>query len=84
MHCAKCNVKMQQANLENCGPAPGNNFDLEVCQGQGIVMVQIKRACLKDHACQISMLYHLNTSEDMSQVKVFETDGRTDRQTNEF
>ena len=47
---------LQQANLENCGPPPGNNFDLEVGQGQS--MVQIERACNKDHACQIPMLYH--------------------------
>ena len=45
---------IKQANSENCGPPPGNNFDLEV--GHGIV--SIERACHKDHACQISMLYH--------------------------
>ena len=45
-----------QANSENCGSPPGNKFDLEVGQGHG--MVQIERACHKDHACQISMLYH--------------------------
>ena len=39
---------------------PGNNFDLEVGQGegQGHGMVSIERASHKDHACQISMLYH--------------------------
>ena len=46
----------EQANSENCGPLPGNNFDIEVGQGHG--MVQKERACHKDHVCQISMLYH--------------------------
>ena len=45
-----------QANSENCGPPPGNNFDLEVGQGHG--MVPNERACHRDYACQISMLYH--------------------------
>ena len=49
-------IHSTQANSENCGPPPGNNFDLEVGQGHG--MVQIERAFHKDHACQISMLYH--------------------------
>ena len=47
---------VEQANSGNCGSPPGNNFDLEV--GQGHCMVPIERACHKDHACQISMLYH--------------------------
>ena len=39
---------------------PGNNFDLEVGQGQdqGHCMVPNERARYKDHACQISMLYN--------------------------
>ena len=41
-------------------------------------MMQIERACHKDHQCSI-----INTSEDMSQVKVFvmgrQMDGRTDK-----
>ena len=43
-----------QANSENSGPLPGNNFDLEVGPG----MVSIVRASHKDHACQVPMLYH--------------------------
>ena len=31
-----------KANSENCGPPPGNNFDLEVgqCQGRGMVPIE--------------------------------------------
>ena len=47
---------MNLENSENCGPASGNNFDLE--EGQGHDMVPIESACHKDHACQISLLYH--------------------------
>ena len=61
---------------------PGNNFYIEVGQDQGHGMVQNERACHKDHACQISMLYH--SSEDISQVKVFVTAKQTDGQTNEL
>ena len=39
-------------------------------------MVPMERTCHKDHACQI-----INTSENMNQVKVFVTDGQTDRRT---
>ena len=58
----------KQANSENCGPPPGNNFDVEVGQfdvevgqfdvevGQCHCMVPIERACHKYHACQISIL----------------------------
>ena len=42
-------MQVTQANLENCGPPPGNNFDLEVGQGQdkGHGMVPYERACPK-------------------------------------
>ena len=51
---------IKQANSENCGPPHGNKFDLEKVkgEGQGHSMVPIERACHKDHACQVSMLYH--------------------------
>ena len=62
--------QIEQANSENCGPPPGNKFELEVGQGQGHNMVPIEK---KNH-CSI-----INTSVDMSQVKVFVTDRRTDR-----
>ena len=48
-------VTNKQRNYENCGPPSGNKFDLE--KGQGHNMVPTERACHKDHACQISMLY---------------------------
>ena len=40
-------------------------------------MVPIERDFHKDDACQLSMLY-LYASEDMSEVKVFVTDKRSD------
>ena len=48
-------------NSENCGHLRGNKFDLEKVKGecQGHEMVQIERACHKDHACQVSMPYRL-------------------------
>ena len=57
-HPSQLLINMIKANSESCGPPPGNNFDLEVCKGQGHGMVPNYRACHKDHACQISMLYH--------------------------
>ena len=33
-------------------------FTLKKVKGQGQDMAPIKRACHKDHTCQISMLYH--------------------------
>ena len=78
--------QQKQANSENCGPPPGN-FDLEVgqrskvtawCQWKGLV-TRIMHAKFQ---CSI-----INTSEDISKVKVFVTDGQTeggtDRQTDE-
>ena len=34
------------------------NVTLKKVNSQGHGMVPIERACHKDHACQISMLYH--------------------------
>ena len=62
-------------------PCSATNLTLKKVKGLGHGMVPIERACHKDHACQISMLY--KTSEDMSQVKVFVTDGQRDGQTDE-
>ena len=46
-------------------------------------MVPIGRTFSKDHSCQKQCyMYIFNTSEDMSQVKVFVTDRETERQTN--
>ena len=42
---------------ENCGPRAATNLTLKKVKGQGHGMVPIERACHKDHACQISMLY---------------------------
>ena len=53
-------MQTKQANSENCGPSPGNNFDLVVGLSQGHGMVQNERACHNDFACQIPMLYHWN------------------------
>ena len=50
-------------------------------QGQGHDMVPIERVCRKDHACKKYQYAIFNISEDMSKVKVFVTDGRTDRET---
>ena len=70
---------MEQANSENCGPPRGNKFDLEnsqrsrhganwkgLLQGPGMPKYQCS---------------NFNTSEDMSQVKVFVTDRGTDKGT---
>ena len=46
-----------------------------------VCMVLIERAYHNEHVCQIPMLYH--TSEDMSHVKVFVTDGQTNNLTDE-
>ena len=46
-----------------------------------MVVVPIERACHNDHACRVKSEYKcsiVNTSEDMSQVKVFVTEGQTD------
>ena len=65
------NYLYRQANSKNCGPPPGNKFDLGTAwyQWKGLVtrIMHAKYQC-----------YIINTSEDMSQVKVFVTDGRTD------
>ena len=57
-------------NSEYCGPPPCNNFDFSVGQGQGHGVVQIKglvtTIIYAKYQCSI-----FNTSEDMSQVKVF-------------
>ena len=46
-------------------------------------MVRIERTFSKHHSCQKQCyMYIFNTSEDMSQVKVFVTDRETGRQTN--
>ena len=50
-------------------------------------MVQIGGTFSKDHSCQKQCyMYIFNTSEDMSQVKVFvtETDRQTNRRTDEW
>ena len=39
-------------------PRPATNLTLKYVQGQGHRMLSIGRASHKDHACQISMLYH--------------------------
>ena len=51
-------ISYVKANSENCVPLQRNKSDIEKVKGQGHGMVQMKRACHKDHACQISMLYH--------------------------
>ena len=49
----------EKKNSENCGPPRGNNIlTLKKVKGQGYGMVpNIERACHKDHACQISIIY---------------------------
>ena len=68
-------VKVKQAK-ENCVSPSSNNFDLEVGQDQGHSMVTIERTMHAKYQCSI-----MNTSEDMSQVKVFETDRQTEGRT---
>ena len=69
--------KTEQVNLKNCAP-PVNIFDLEVGKksDQGHRMVPIERICHKNHAFQISMLYH-------NYFRRYEP-GWTDRQTDEW
>ena len=71
--CKKFGLRMnsilgKQANSENRGPPRGNKFDLKRSKGkfdfekvkgqdQGHGILPMERACHKDHACQISMLY---------------------------
>ena len=70
----------KQANSENCGPPRGNKLTLKKvkvkvtdwCQLKGLVT----RTMHAKYQCSI-----FNTSEDMSQVKVFVTDRRTDGRT---
>ena len=66
-----------QANSENRGPRTETTFDLKKEVSQGHSMVPIERVCHKDDACQ-NQCSIINTSEDMSQVKVF-CDRQTDR-----
>ena len=93
----KGNATMQkQANSENCGPRAATNLTLNKvkCGDQGHGMMPsmglsqgLERACHKDHACHISMLYHYYFRRN-EPVKVFVTNGRTegrmDIRTNEF
>ena len=82
-HHEQCfNFIEKQANSRNCGPPPGNKFDLEIGQRsksphgtnrKGLVT----RIMPAKNQCSI-----INTSEDMSQVKVFVTDRQTEGQTN--
>ena len=77
-HTSKLVFINQQANSENCGPPPGNNFDLEEGQrSRSLHGVKWKgfvtRIMHAKYQCFI-----INTSEDMGQVKVFVTDGRTE------
>ena len=50
--------QLKQANSKNCGRPSGNNFDLEVGQGHG--MVPIERTCHKDHGCGSVIEYSRN------------------------
>ena len=63
-------------------PRPATTLTLKLVKdegkGRGHSIVHIERACHKDHACRNTNAL-INTSEDMSQVKVFVTD----RQMNE-
>ena len=70
---AEITIQKQQANSENCGPPPSNNFDIEV--GQGHKMVQIERACHKDHNAKyrcsifnISEVFNISGVCDVSKV----------------
>ena len=65
-----------QVNSENCGPPRGNKFDLEMRHVHSMVLFE--RACQKDHACLISILYHQYVRK--FEQKVFcdrQTEGRT-------
>ena len=55
-------------------PCVATYLTMKYVKGQG--MLPMEMACHKDLACQISMFYHYNTSKELSQVKVFMTDGR--------
>ena len=52
--------------------------DLTLKQVMSHCMEPIERACRKDHACHTCISILINTSKDMSQVKVLVTDGHTD------
>ena len=70
-----------QPNSKNCGPPPGNNFDLELGQRSrswhGVNWQGLTQGTMHaKYQCSI-----INNSEDISQVKVFVTDRRTDWRT---
>ena len=74
--------QQEQANSENCGPLPGNNFDLKVCQRSRSRHCVNWKGLSQGSTCQISMLI-INTWEDMRQDKSF-FDRQRDRRTYEW
>ena len=62
-------------------PPEATIFTLKYVKSQGHGMVSMKRACHKDHACQIYWCPIFKTSEytNMRKVKVFVTDGWMDK-----
>ena len=59
--------QQEQANSENCGPLPGNNFDLKVCQRSRSRHCVNWKGLSQGSTCQISMLI-INTWEDIRRV----------------